>query len=187
MALPDKYEGLLANNEKTLLEIAYTISSTNPGDNSTSTGRSESKRSKSTKVDMNKLYQMVEYVYNCNLSIRGTDISPYCERHDDGSYLSEQEESHLISTILYNLQQMKDSEMRFKTYRYYQILLSFMDATSSLIDEFNFSKLDKKAFYQHLQNRDNIDALEEMILQQEEQRVNANEGNEQGNEQDNEQ
>ena len=188
LALPERFNVLLANNEKTLLEIAYTINATNSGDNSTSTGRSESKRSKSSKVDMNNLNHMVEYIYNCNLSTRSEDISPYLERMDDGSYLLLEEESRLINSIHDNLQQMVQSGMRFKTYRYYQVLLSFINATSSLIKEFQYLKLDNEAFYQYQQSMENIDYFTELVLQQGQQQTTANEdyeGNEQGNEQGN--
>ena len=94
-----------------------------------------------------------------------------------------EEEATLICTIQNNLQQMADSGMRFKTYRYYQVLSSFINATSSLLHEFQYMTLDNEVFYQNQQNRDDIDYYTDLILQEEEQRETANE---QDDEQDDE-
>ena len=145
--LPKKYEVLLGNTESTLIERAYAINNPDVVVNSTYIERSKPKRSKTSKVDMNKLNQMVTYIYDCTLSTRSEDISLHLERNEDGSYMPLEEEATLICKIQNNLQQMADSRMRFKTYRYYQVLLSFINATSSLIKEFQYLKLDNEAFF----------------------------------------
>ena len=68
MDLPKKYEVLLGNTESTLIERAYAINNPDVVVNSTYIERSKPKRSKTSKVDMNKLNQMVTYIYMTVLS-----------------------------------------------------------------------------------------------------------------------
>ena len=182
MAIPEGCKELLNNPNDEMINTALAIANNVPVDNSTPDGSLEAKRSKSSKVDMKKLNDMITYIYDCTLATRGEDITPYLERNDEGSFLTEVEEENLISQINHNICEMKNDRMRFKTYRYYQVLKSFINATKSLLMEFRNMEIDLVSYNRDMMMREDPEYYAQYLWQQEQQQSTTNGGDEQGDE-----
>ena len=182
LAIPEGCNELLNYPNDDMIKIARAIANNESLDDFTPNDSVKAKRSKSSNTDKKKIEDMITYIYDCTLSTRSEDITPYLERNGEGSFLTEVEEEHLFSHIASNLSQMKGSRMRFKTYRYYQMLKSFIHATESLLLEFQYLTVDLESYDRDMMMMEDPEYYTRYFGQQDQQQSTTNGGDEQGDE-----